>query len=239
MNIREVELADLNEIHRLQQAWCEEDTTTGFRGDENNVLPQYLGAYFLLAALGEKVVGYILCEKKQGNRSIINEKAAAFLEINDLYVQKEFRGRSIGKKLIRAYEEKDLSNLLEVWYAASQVAHPFLDEAFFDQERRDIPALYLPQAETWVYERDGVVVGFIALIGNEVGAIFVDPKLHGQGIGRALMDKARSLRDVLELDVFKDNLVGRRFYEAYGFRPVTEHVHEETGFVQLRLRLDG
>ena len=141
--------------------------------------------------------------------------------------------------MIREYEDKDLGQLLDAWYSASQVAHPFLDEDFFEQERKDIAALYLPNAETWVYELDGVVIGFIALIGNEVGAIFVDSKFHGQGVGRALMDKARSIRDVLELDVFEDNLVGRRFYEKYGLSRVDEHVHEETGFVQLRLRLEG
>jgi putative acetyltransferase len=140
--------------------------------------------------------------------------------------------------MIREYEEKDLSELLEAWYSASQVAHPFLDEAFFEQERKNIAAFHLPKAETWVYDLDGVVVGFIVLIGNEVGAIFVDPKFHGQGIGRALMDKARRLRDVLELDVFKDNLVGRKFYEKYGFSQVNEYWHEETGFMQLRLRLN-
>ena len=142
------------------------------------------------------------------------------------------------KIMIREYEEKDLSELLDAWYSASQIGHPFLDEDFFEQERRNIPALYLPNAETWVYDLDGVVVGFIALIGNEVGAIFVDSRFHGRGIGRALMDKARSIRDVLELDVFKDNLVGRKFYENYGFTRVNEHLHEETGFMQLRLRLD-
>ena len=140
--------------------------------------------------------------------------------------------------MIREYEEKDLSELLDAWYSASQVAHPFLDEDFFEQERRNIAAFHLPNAETWVYELDGVVVGFIALIGNEVGAIFVDPQFHGQGIGRALMDKARSMRAVLELDVFKDNLVGRKFYEKYGFSQVNEYLHEETGFMQLRLRLN-
>lgn len=140
--------------------------------------------------------------------------------------------------MIRAYEEKDLSQLLEAWYSASKVAHPFLDEDFFDQERRDIATRHLPNAETWVFERDGLVVGFIALIGNEVGGIFVDARFHGQGIGRALMDHARRSRDVLELDVFKDNLVGRRFYEKYGFRQVGEHLHPETGFMQLRLRLN-
>ena len=139
--------------------------------------------------------------------------------------------------MIRAYAEKDLDELLEAWYSASQVAHPFLNEDFFEQERRNIAAVHLPNAETWVYEREGVVAGFIALIGNEVGAIFVDSKFHGQGIGRALMDKARSIRKALELDVFQDNLVGRRFYERYGFRQVGEHVHEETGFMQFRLKL--
>ena len=141
--------------------------------------------------------------------------------------------------MIRRYEEKDLSQLLEAWYSASQVGHPFLDEDFLEQERRDIAALYLPHAETWVYELDGVVVGFIALIGNEVGGLFVEAKCHGQGIGRALMDRAKRMRDTLELNVFKDNLVGRKFYEKYGFSPVSESLNEETGFMQLRLRLNG
>ena len=140
--------------------------------------------------------------------------------------------------MIRRYEAKDLNELLDTWYAASQLAHPFLDEAFLTQERHDIATVYLPQTETWVYEQDGVVIGFIALIGNEVGAIFVDPKFHGQGIGRSLMDKAKELREELTLDVFKDNPIGRKFYEKYGFRQVGEHVHEETGCVQLRLRLN-
>lgn len=68
--------------------------------------------------------------------------------------------------MIREYVEKDLSELLDVWYSASQVAHPFLDEDFIEQERRNIAELHLPNTETWVYELDGAVVGFIALIGN-------------------------------------------------------------------------
>ena len=139
--------------------------------------------------------------------------------------------------MIRSYRDTDLGELLETWYSASLLAHPFLDEAFFERERNNIREIYLPKAETWVFEQEGVVVGFVALIGNEVGAIFVDPKYHGRGIGRALMDHARSIRDVLKLDVFKDNTVGREFYEKYGFQQIDEDVDEETGFTQLRLRL--
>ena len=46
------------------------------------------------------------------------------------------------------------------------------------------------------------------------------------------------MRDVLELDVFRDNLVGQKFYEKYGFIKVNEHFHEETGLMQLRLKLN-
>ena len=141
--------------------------------------------------------------------------------------------------MIRPYRDTDLGELLEAWYSASLLAHPFLDEAFFQQERKTIQEVHLPKAKTWVYQHDGVVVGFIALIGNEVGGIFVDPKYHGRGFGRALMDHARSLNGVIELDVFQDNTVGREFYEKYGFQQVAEHMHEETGFTQLRLRLTG
>ena len=35
--------------------------------------------------------------------------------------------------MIRKYEDKDLNALLDAWYSASQVAHPFLDEDFLVQ----------------------------------------------------------------------------------------------------------
>ena len=139
--------------------------------------------------------------------------------------------------MVRPYEDTDVSDLLKAWYSASLLAHSFLDEAFFERERNNIREAYLPKAETWVFEQEGVVVGFVALIGNEVGGLFVHADYHGRGIGRALMDHARSIRTVLGLVVFDGNKVGRAFYEKYGFRQVGEEVHEETGFMQLRLKL--
>ena len=139
--------------------------------------------------------------------------------------------------MIREYKEKDLDELLDAWLSASKVAHPFLGEEFFEQERKNISSIYLPKAETWVYERKGVVVGFRALIGNEVGGIFVDAGYQRKGIGKELMDNARSIRAVLELDVFKDNNIGREFYKKQGFTEMNEHTHEETGHALLRLKL--
>jgi len=137
--------------------------------------------------------------------------------------------------MIRGYEETDCAAIVDVWYAASLVATPFLSQEFLSEERENIRTIWLLKAETWVFEAKGAVVGFLSLIGNEVGAIFVHPDAQGGGIGTALMDHAASLRDELFLDVFEDNAIGRRFYEGYGFKFEYAHVHEPSGHPQMRL----
>ncbi len=141
--------------------------------------------------------------------------------------------------MIRKYDDNGLPELLETWAAASAIAHPFLTEEFLASERENIPNLYLPNAETWVFEADDQVVGFIALIGNEVGAVFVHPSHQRNGVGSALMNKAKQLRGELEVEVFVKNTIGRAFYAKYGFESIEEKVHDQTGFDLVRLRLKG
>ncbi|MDJ0952274.1 MAG: GNAT family N-acetyltransferase [Acidimicrobiia bacterium] len=138
--------------------------------------------------------------------------------------------------MIRTYEEKDLEEVLDVWYRASLVAHPFLSAEFLARERQLIAEEYLPQSETSVYERDGRVVGFVSMVGDEVGGIFVEPRLQRQGIGRALLDHAFESRSAMELGVFEKNELAQSFYAAYGFEVVGRRVEEDTGEPELRLR---
>ena len=139
--------------------------------------------------------------------------------------------------MLRKYQAEDIEDVLMVWSAASAVAHPFLSDDFQAAERQEIANVYLPITETWVWESDNRVLGFISLRGNEVGGLFVEPKFHRVGIGRALMDHARGLREELEVEVFKANLIGRAFYAKYGFVLIQEKVHDETGLDILCLRL--
>lgn len=138
---------------------------------------------------------------------------------------------------IRPYADSDLEAVLTVWYEASKIAHSFLPEEFFDVERQEITRRWLPIAETIVFELDQSVEGFLALIDNEVGAIFVHPAAQGRGIGRALMDAACSRRTLLELSVFEANALGQRFYDRYGFEQVDRGTDDRTGEPELRLRL--
>ncbi len=141
--------------------------------------------------------------------------------------------------VIRRYDPNDSSELLAVWYDAAQLAHPFWTPEHFERERRNISQEFLPTAETWVFESEGLVVGFISLMGNQVGGLFVAPGSQRRGIGRALMDHVRASRDYLELEVFEANEIGRAFYDAYGFEVVGDRPDEDTGFRVLRLKFDG
>jgi putative acetyltransferase len=140
------------------------------------------------------------------------------------------------KLKIRPYSSSDLQAVLNSWEVATRLAHKFMTDAFIAQERENTENIYLPNTDTWVAEVDGEVVGFIALMGNEVGAIFLKPTYHGVGIGKALMDKARELHCDLEVDVFKENAIGRSFYAKYGFKYFDETLHEPTGQQVIRLK---
>jgi putative acetyltransferase len=141
--------------------------------------------------------------------------------------------------VIRQYQSSDLDDVLSTWENASKLSHPFLKEDFLAQERKNIPEIYLPNADTWVVETDDQVAGFIALIGNEVVAIFLQPEKQGKGMGKLMMDKAQELHGDLEVQVFVNNLIGLDFYLKYGFQLMEEKIHEQTGEQLLRLRFSA
>lgn len=138
---------------------------------------------------------------------------------------------------IRPYADADDDDVLDVWYAASLVGHPFLSSDFLGAERQRLAEQYLPASETFVFEEAGHVVGFVAMIGREVGGLFVAPDWQSQGVGRQLLDHVRSSRPVLEVNVFEANTRARRFYEAYGFVVVGRQISEVAGEPELHLLL--
>lgn len=137
---------------------------------------------------------------------------------------------------IRQYKDSDLKAVLDSWEVSTRLAHEFMTDNFIVQERKNVAEIYMPNTDAWVVEIDGEVQGFIALMGNEVGAIFLQPACHGKGIGKALMDKAQEIHGDLEVEVFKVNFIGRSFYSKYGFEQLEEKLHEPTGQQVLRLK---
>ncbi len=70
----------------------------------------------------------------------------------------------------------------------------------------------------WVTVAQGDAVhGFLAQDGDEVNCLYVANDVQGQGIGKALLDHAKSTADRLELWTFQANGGARRFYNREGF----------------------
>lgn len=139
--------------------------------------------------------------------------------------------------MIRKHEEKDLEAVLDVWYQASTLAHPFLDSEFVEKVKKDMRELYIPNSETWVFEENGVVIGFISMMGNEIGGLFVLPDQHSKGVGTQLVNFIAESHEELEVEVFKENNIGRVFYDKYGFELLEEQYNEESGQQVLRLKM--
>lgn len=139
--------------------------------------------------------------------------------------------------MIRQYRPEDTDALVSVWRSANAKAHPFLEADFVAEVATDMRDIYLPNAETWVMEWDGSPAGFIALVGDEIGGLFLVPDLHGRGLGRALTDHAVGLHGPLRVEVFAKNLAGRRFYDRYGFVETGRYMHEPSGEMTIQMAM--
>jgi putative acetyltransferase len=138
--------------------------------------------------------------------------------------------------MIRKQLTSDVDAIVHIWYDSSTLAHPFLDSTFVEQVRKDMRELYIPNSETWVFVKNEKVVGFIAMMKNEIAGLFVLPKNQSDGIGTQLVDLMAEKFDKLEVEVFEKNSIGRAFYQKYGFVLMQKNMQQETGEVVLRLK---
>jgi putative acetyltransferase len=136
-------------------------------------------------------------------------------------------------KLIRSYRKTDLEEMVRIWYEASVIAHSFIPASFWALQKSAMKEKYLPLAENFIFEDEGQLAGFISLAGENVCALFVAPEMQGRGIGRALLEYAKTLKGRLSLKAYRENESALRFYEKCGFVAAGEEVDEYTGCVQI------
>ncbi|WP_109125367.1 GNAT family N-acetyltransferase [Dyella sp. C11] len=120
---------------------------------------------------------------------------------------------------IRAATTADEPRMTEVWEAAVRATHHFLAEKDIVFFRSFLPSVF-GRLNVRVIERDGRVEGFIATQAHHVEALFVNPALHGQGLGRRLLDEVINeapSHPAWTTDVNEQNPQAVRFYRRYGF----------------------
>ncbi|MGB9940740.1 N-acetyltransferase [Methanosarcina sp.] len=138
--------------------------------------------------------------------------------------------------MIRNCRKTDLEEMVEIWYKASVSAHSFIPASFWALQKSAMKENYLPRAENFILEEEGQLTGFISLVGERVCALFVAPEMQGRGIGRALLEHAKTLRTRLSLKVYRENERSLRFYEKCGFVATGEELDEYTGCVQILMK---
>lgn len=120
--------------------------------------------------------------------------------------------------IIRQATNADHPQLLNIWLRSVRATHHFLQESDIEALLPQLRDSYLPAVELWVaVNTDDCPLGFIGLNENHVEMLFIDPDLQGKGIGRALLDHARSSRGQMSVDVNEQNPEAVGFYLHYGF----------------------
>lgn len=118
---------------------------------------------------------------------------------------------------IRSSKLNDGARVFRIWCDAVDATHRFLsleDRAAIGQEVE----AYLPAAPL-ILAVDGQdhALGFMALSGSHIDALFIDPTHHGSGVGRHLVEHAIGMHSTLTTSVNEQNTQAMGFYERLGF----------------------
>ena len=113
---------------------------------------------------------------------------------------------------IKKLEDKDIPDVVELWYDVSIVAHDFISAEYWKENKEAMAKEYLPNSETYVAVVNDEIVGFIAMAENYLAALFVDNDRQGSGIGKQLLEFVKNQRETIQLGVFKKNTDGVGFY---------------------------
>ncbi len=116
----------------------------------------------------------------------------------------------------------DASEIADLYLASRADALPYLPRLHTDEEVRSwIAGTVMRRCRVWIVCRDGRVVGFLALDGDELDQLYLMPGHYRQGIGSRLVAMAKQESPGrLRLFTFQRNARARAFYEAHGFRIV-------------------
>lgn len=140
---------------------------------------------------------------------------------------------------VRAGTPGDVSRALQIWRDAVDATHSFLTPADRREIDRMVAEEFLPNAELWlVDDPGGRGAGFLVMDGAMIDALFVDPVLHGQGYGTALLDHALALSPEATVEASEQADNALPFYEARGFvrtgRSETDPQGRPYPLIQLR-----
>ena len=119
--------------------------------------------------------------------------------------------------MIRAFQTADLAAITEIWLQENLIAHDFIEDKYWYANLAMVQQAF-GQAQIYVYEKQGQILGFIGLQDDYLAGLFVKQTFQGQGIGTKLLDHAKKQVSHLSLHVYCQNKKAVTFYQKAGFK---------------------
>lgn len=136
--------------------------------------------------------------------------------------------------MIRTFRESDLSAIMKIWLDTNIKTHNFISEEYWTSNY-DMVKEILPKAEIYVYEDDvtNLIDGFIGLTNSYIAGLFVKDTAQQKGIGKQLLDYAKSIKSEMSLSVYQENVRAVHFYKREQFQIQSESVDDNTNANEL------
>lgn len=138
---------------------------------------------------------------------------------------------------VRRAAPVDAPALLHIWLEASRVGHHFLGEEALQEQLPKLRDVYIPHADNWVAVEGDAIEGFIGMLENHVGGLFVAPAAHRRGVGRLLLDHASERLGELTVEVYEENRSACAFYRSCGFELIGRKALDDEGRALPLLRM--
>ncbi len=138
---------------------------------------------------------------------------------------------------VRRAAPGDAPALLHIWLEASRVGHAFLGEKTLQEQLPKLRDIYIPNGDNWVVVERASILGFIGMVENHVGGLFVAPAAHRRGVGRLLLDHASGRLGELTVEVYEQNRSACAFYRSCGFELVGRKELDDEGRALPLLRM--
>ncbi len=138
--------------------------------------------------------------------------------------------------MIRKFENLDLDAVMQIWLQANLDAHAFIPASFWEAHFEIVRDM-LPQAELYVHENEAPrqIDGFIGLTENHIEGIFVAESARSKGVGKSLLEYAKSCKPYLTLSVYQKNERALAFYRREQFTVQSEGIDEDTNEAEIQM----
>lgn len=124
---------------------------------------------------------------------------------------------------------------MQLWLESNLEAHHFISKDYW-LSNYDMVQNMLQEAEIYIWEEEGKILGFAGMTDEFLSGIFVDKNHRSIGIGRQLLAHIKRNYPVITLGVYRENRRAVNFYFREGFSVISGDTEPSTGAYEFTMR---